>query len=34
MGKKKKLHIKRKRVVELDGKQKIVEEKKKNCYTN
>ena len=28
-GKKKKLHIKRKRVVELDGKQKIVEEKKK-----
>ena len=29
MGKKKKLNIKRKRVIEVDGKQKIVEEKKK-----
>ncbi len=29
MGKKKKLNIKRKRIIEVDGKQKIVEEKKK-----
>jgi DnaJ-class molecular chaperone len=28
-GKKKKLHIKRKRIIEIDGKQKVVEEKKK-----